>query len=70
MDLKRKLFSWPEESPYGLSVSVKREGQVAAEVMYEEDATKIKDRPIFLGAAIPLARFYIAGFVIFAVVFF
>ncbi len=70
MDLNRKLFSWPEESPYGLSVSVKREGQVAAEVMYEEDATKIKDRPIFLGTAIPLVRFYLAGFAVFVVIFF
>ncbi len=69
MDLKSKLFAWPEESPYGLKVSVKSEGQVAAEIMYEEDATKITDRPIFLGTAIPLSRFIIAGMLMIAVVF-
>ncbi len=61
MDLKHKFFAWSEESPYGLSVSIKNDEQVVAEVMYEEDATKIKDRPIFLGTAIPSSRFFFTG---------
>jgi penicillin-binding protein 2 len=68
MDHDRKFFSWPENSPYGLSVSVKKQGQVAAEIMYEDDATKIKDRPIFLGTAIPLSRFYYTGAIILLVI--
>ncbi|MBD3281542.1 penicillin-binding protein 2 [Candidatus Uhrbacteria bacterium] len=48
---------WPEQSPWGLKVSEKHESQIAAEVMYEDDATKIKDRAVYMGMSIPVSRF-------------
>ncbi|MDF1496950.1 MAG: penicillin-binding protein 2 [Patescibacteria group bacterium] len=54
----KQIFSWPDKSPWGLQVSNTHDSQVSSEVMYEEDATKIRERPIYVGLSIPLHRFY------------
>ncbi len=66
----KQVFSWPEKSPWGLGVSSSHDFQISSEVMYEEDATKIRERPIYVGLSIPLYRFYyiVAAFLIMIVV--
>jgi len=57
-DSDKQIFSWPDKSPWGLRVSNTHDSQVSSEVMYEDDATKIRERPIYVGLSIPLYRYY------------
>ncbi len=57
----KRFFFWPDKSPWGLRVSDTRSNQINSEVLYEEDATKITERPIFVGLAIPQGRFIFAA---------
>lgn len=56
-----RFFFWPEKSPWGLEVSDTHVNQIESEVLYEEDAAKITERPIFIGLAIPQSRFIFAA---------
>ncbi|MCI0479033.1 penicillin-binding protein 2 [Candidatus Uhrbacteria bacterium] len=61
-------FRWKVEGSYGLDVATSSKETVAHEVMYEDEVTRIKDRPLYLGIAIPSARFRLVSAVIFGVV--
>ena len=61
MEDKDRFFSWPEKSPWGLAVSKTRDSQIDAEVFYEDEMIKLKDREIFMGSSIDIKRFYYTG---------
>ncbi|MBU1349079.1 penicillin-binding protein 2 [Patescibacteria group bacterium] len=50
-------FKWRSEGSYNLSVDISANETISHEVMYEDEVTHIKDRPLFLGVAIPTGRF-------------
>ena len=52
-------FGWNFGGGLDLKVSTQR-GDIAHEVLYEDDATKIKDQPMYLGEPIPVVRFWLA----------
>lgn len=50
-------FRWKSEGE-GLRVQERTSSLVQHEVLYEDDITHIKDRPMYMGAAIPSRRFF------------
>ncbi len=60
MNKDDNLFAWRESGRYGLEVDLDDKADVVPEVMYEDDLLKIKERPLFLGLALPRLRFSIA----------
>ncbi|MFZ6014809.1 MAG: penicillin-binding protein 2 [Patescibacteria group bacterium] len=56
---QERRFSWDNEGIKDLQVSLGDNADIAHEVLYEDDATKIRERPIYLGRAIPLHRFMV-----------
>ncbi|MBU2566965.1 penicillin-binding protein 2 [Patescibacteria group bacterium] len=61
-DDKDVNFGWDYAGGMDLKVSTRR-GDIAHEILYEDDATKIKDQPMYLGEPIPILRFWIAMFI-------
>ncbi len=56
----QKRFSWDEHGSYGLAVDLGKVADINAAVMYEGQATKIKERPLFIGSDVSSIRFFIA----------
>lgn len=56
----QSIFPWEESGSMGLAVDVTREGDIAAEVMYEKDMTKIQEQTLYVGPSVLRKRFYIA----------
>ncbi len=50
-------FHWHEEGESGLAIPSRSEAVIAHEVLYEDQLTHIKDRPMYMGASIPAHRF-------------
>ncbi|MFH1078634.1 MAG: hypothetical protein V1745_05150, partial [Patescibacteria group bacterium] len=61
-------FKWRTEGSYDLAVDISANETVSHEVMYEDEITHIKDRPFFLGVAIPGGRFRILVFAAIAII--
>jgi len=57
---EQRRFSWDQEGNLGLAVDLERDHDIAAEVMYENDLTKIREQPLYLGPAILKKKFYVA----------
>jgi len=62
-----KLFPW---SKRGLGLQVKRSShsEMAHEVLFEDDFTHLKDRPLFLGVVVPRSRFVVTMILIFVII--
>lgn len=54
-------FRWREEGETGLAIESGSKAMIAHEVMYEDEVTQLKDRPLFMGAAIPPRRFFLVA---------
>lgn len=57
-------FRWREEGESGIRVEANSGSIISHEVMYEDDFNHIKERPLFMGASIPLKRFAWVGIMI------
>ncbi len=53
-------FPWRDDGGLGQSVRTESPSLVSHEVMYEKDITHLKERPLFMGNAIPRKRFNFA----------
>lgn len=56
----QKRFSWDEHGSYGLAVDLEKVADINASIMYEGQATKIKEHPLFVGPDVSGIRFFIA----------
>ncbi|MBI5654611.1 penicillin-binding protein 2 [Candidatus Uhrbacteria bacterium] len=61
----RHLFPLQEDG-LGLHVDRAKAGTLAHEVLFEDDYVSVKDRPVFLGPALPNNRYVLARFVVMA----
>lgn len=56
-----ELFPWKEDGGLRQAVDLKINQVVDADLLYTEEMTKIKERPLYTGRVIPLKRFKILG---------
>ncbi len=61
-------FRWHENGDYGLTVEHSTSSTISHEVLYEDEVTHLKERTLFIGAAIPPRRFYAFGVLIAALI--
>ncbi len=54
-------FRWHEDGEAGLAIPTDSPALVAHEVLYEDEVTHLKDRPMFMGASIPVKRFWLVA---------
>ena len=59
-------FRWRDAGGLGLQVDLTSSSIISHEVMYEDELTRIKEHPVFLGAAIPEKRFLMIGIMVFS----
>ena len=60
-DDSKTFFVWEDEGSYDLKVDLKRFGEVSSEVMYEDDANKISEHPLYLGPPISSRRYVVVA---------